>query len=236
MIQTVDIIGDLVAQLDLSIDVTQVEDLGNNTYKLHTCNTSYLNTKFSWKIDGSNKAVVKEFEHNSSVTIQVSNYTPTEQRYELPQISYYHGTLIKVNEERSKIPYQSGKKYPYVYLMERMTERLKRQPSESRDRESPIRLFFLTNFDKAKTKTDYHYEEICKPMSNVMEKFITLLEEHAQIGDLGDIDYTNYVEVGTYNPNKGNQKSLTGEYVSGVGIDTRIFILKDYKCNNYGCM
>lgn len=238
MIQTVDIIGDLVSQIDTTIDVTDVEDLGSDSYKLTMCNTSYLNTKFSWDIDPGKKATVTSFEHNVSATITVVGFVPTVKEYTLPPINYFHGTIKATfsKEERASIRQQSGKKYPFVYLLERMTETFDRRPGSIIDRESPLKMFFLTNFEKSKVTTDHHYEEIIKPMSNVLEKFILLLEENDKIEDLADLDITNYVQFGTYSENNSNRESLTGEHVSGQGLEIRIKILENFKCKNNGCL
>jgi len=238
MIQTVDIIGDLVSQIDTTIDVTNVQVLGDDTYKLTVCNTSYLNTKFSWEIEEDKTAIVTAFVFNESVTIKVVGFVPTEQIYTLPMVNYFHGTINAIfsKDERANIKWQSGKKYPFVYLLERMIEKLDKRPSSIIDRESPLKMFFLTNFDKGKAKTNHQYEEIIKPMSNVLEKFILLLEENEKIADLEDLDITNYVEFGTYIDTSGNIKNITGEAVSGQGLEGRVKILKDYNCKNNGCM
>lgn len=244
MVQTVDIIEELLQNLNTDLVVSSVMDLGNNTYKLTTCNTQYLNTLYKFTLLQGVEAKVTAFEFNKSVTIKVENYTPEAITYVLPKPRYDHGTIRAVNEERNEIPYSEGK-YPYIYLLERMREGFFRDPETRLDRNSPLKMFFLTNYKtEGNWQTDEHYAEIIEPMSNVRENFLILLEGSSLVNDetfktgvdretwFGD----NYVKFGTYREDSGNIKSLMDEDVSGVGLEINVIFNKNLKCKPNGCL
>lgn len=238
MKQTVDIVGSIIADMLVELHISNVEDLGNNKYKLTTCNTQYLNTLYVFELDG-NAVKVIEFEFNSYVIVESINYIPLQNKYLLPAPRYFFGTLIEVNSEIEEIPYQDGK-YPYIFLLERMTEDFNSDEESTMDRRSPLKMFFLTNYDEGNWQTKDHYKEIINPMTNIRNIFLSLLKKSKLVNDEetfnDDWRGTNYVRFGTYSENNGNIKSLMNEDVSGVGLEINVIFVKILNCKNNECM
>ncbi len=201
-----------------------------------TKNTQYLKRAYKWEIEVGVKAKVTEIDFNVSVTILITSgtFSATENStYVLPKPFFHHGTIRAFNEDRQEIPSNRGK-YPFVFMLERMSEDFDFDKVSSIDRTSPLRLYFLTNYDKGKAKTDEQYEEIIKPMGNVLENFITLLRKSNIVSEdtfENTASITNFVRFGTYTDNTGNENALTDEIVSGKGLDINVIFLKNFKCN-----
>ena len=126
--ETVDIVEELVEGLELSVKINSITDNGDSTYTIETCNTSYLFPCFKFDINGVTYTVIdevgKEFEFNVRFTIK-GNVIPTVEEFTLPDLKYFHGTVIATKAELDRKQFDTDK-YPMVYLLEVLRDSFKR--------------------------------------------------------------------------------------------------------------
>jgi len=77
IIETVDIIRDLVASLQLKIIVDSVTDNANGTYTIETCNTRHIQSGMSFSVS-SVDYVVTSFVRDVSFTVRVLQRLPLQ--------------------------------------------------------------------------------------------------------------------------------------------------------------
>ncbi len=166
--ETVDIIQDLIKDLKIEVDLKSVTDNLDGTYTISTNNTAYLFPSYEFTYYGVNYKVLnstgKEFKFNEEFTVE-GNIAPIEGILTLEGLKYYHGTVIATKEELA-LKELSSDKFPMAFLLEVLDDEFNNEDESSIDRESQIRLFFLSETDESNWNTNEHYEYSIKPMSN----------------------------------------------------------------------
>ena len=228
MINTVDIVKDLIQNLTFEVKIKSIVDNMNGTYTLETCNSQYLHPLQDVVIDGIDYKVVKEgFESNKTITIQGA-LIPTVPSFTLPALKFFHGTIIATNNELQRVQF-AWDKFPMAYLYEQFTDKFNASVDSVIDRDASIRLFFLLNTDEENWLTKDHYNYVITPMRNVLEGFINSLLENTNIGLLTDFTGINHAKFGVWTSN-GVDKRLFNDKLSGVELSVTLPIKKDFKC------
>ena len=219
-IETVDVIGSLVANIDTSVKINSIVDNGDGSYTIFTCNTKYLKPCIEFIVDSVTYNVVdevgKEFVPNRQFTVQGSA-TITETVIDLPAMKYFHGTVIATSVELDKKQFDT-EKFPMVYLLEIINDNFNNLPQDKIDRVSDFRLFFLTNTDEENWLTADHYTFAIKPMRNMLYQFIDDLNNNENIEEFSNFTAINHAKFGVYSTDKGHTRRILNDKTSGVEV------------------
>jgi len=231
--ETVDIVEELISQLDIVVKFKSIVDNGDSTYTIETCNTGYLFPCYEFKIDGVDYKVLneigKDFIFNERFTIK-GNIVPTTTEITLDSLKYYHGTVIATKEELSRKELSSDK-FPMAFLLEIIEDDFNNKDDSRVDRNSQLRLFFLSETDENNWTTNEHYEFSIKPMRNLLYKFIAHLNDSNLIGKIDSYKATNHAKFGVYLSSKGGHtQRIFNDKLSGVELGIDLPILKSREC------
>tara|TARA_R110001632_G_scaffold186363_1_gene306732 strand:+ start:1856 stop:2569 length:714 start_codon:yes stop_codon:yes gene_type:complete len=231
--ETVDIVEELISQLDIVVKFKSIVDNGDGTYTIETCNTGYLFPCYDFQIDGIDYTVLneegKEFVFNEQFAIK-GNIVPTVTEITLDSLKYYHGTVIATKEELARKELSSNK-FPMAFLLEVLEDDFNNVDDSRVDRNSQLRLFFLSETDEDNWTTNEHYEFSIKPMRNLVYKFIAHLNDSNLIGKINSYKATNHAKFGVYLSSKGGHtKRIFNDKLSGVELGIDLPILKSRVC------
>jgi hypothetical protein len=233
MKETVDIVEDLISQLDIVVPFDTITDNGDGTYTIESCNTGYLFPCYKFDLGGViytvQNEVGKEFVFNERFTIK-GNTIPTATELTLDALKYYHGTVIATKEELAKKELSSDK-FPMAFLLEVLEDDFNNADDSRIDRNSQLRLFFLSETDENNWNTEEHYEFSIKPMRNLLYKFISHLNGSNLIGEFNSYKAINHAKFGVFVSSKGGHtQRIFNDKLSGVELRIDLPILKSRKC------
>ena len=228
--ETVDIIEDLVAELDLVVEFSTVVDNLDGTYTITTCNTSYLFPCSKFVLDAITYTVqVAGFVFNASFVIKGS-VVPSATEVTLDPLKYFHGTVIATKAELDK-KILSSDKFPMVYLLETLSDDFDDDPESITDRNSSIRLFFLSETTKGDDwNTNQHYEFSIKPMRNMVYLFVNHLRNSNKVGEFDTYTATNHAKFGVNVSDSGHTQRIFNADLSGVELSINLPLLKALNC------
>jgi len=233
MTETVDIVGNVFDEMNLTIEVDLIVDNGDGTYRIDTCKTKHLQEGFPITIDG-NSYTIKTVVNNISITLSGSAL-PSVTEFEAYSPYYFHGTVIKVKDDM-KAPQGSENLFsrtPFVYLKEIIKDTNFRKRSGSvLNRTTDLQIFFLTQAKFKDWKTVDHYEKSIAPMRNLVDMFIKALEKNVLIGDFAKTSDTTtpHVNFGVYVDSKGHTQSIFVDQLSGIELEITLPIRKEKDC------
>jgi hypothetical protein len=219
MVQTLDIIRNLVQSVPLPVEITLVTDNLNGTYTIESCNTYYLQEKSKLVINGVSYTVVS-VANNESFTIKGS-VAPPAITFNLAAPYFFHGTIEQANTELGGIQ-SEFQKTPMVYLQrpfpESVDPRAKRGIVEI-ERTADVVLYFLTQANFEKWKTDDHDKHAIIPMRNLMNAWIAWLEKRpSKVGFLDTYETLDMIKFGVLINDKGYESALFDDDLSGVRL------------------
>ena len=226
--ETVDIVGDLVSMIDTSIVFKSITDNLDGTYTIETCDTSYAFPCLKFEHDGVEYEVLETgFLPNNQIVLK-GDSVPVGPIV-LEPMNYYHGTVIAGTTE-IECKFESMKRYPMVYLMEVIRDRFFNLEENIVDRESSFKLFFLLRTNENDWCTDEHYDRAIKPMRNMLYKFIDVLNNNENIGEIDSYSAINRAKFGVYSTDSGHTKRVFTDQTSGVELGIDLPILKGSLC------
>jgi len=237
--ETVDIIETIVDALTLTFKVDSVVDNGDDTYTIYTCNTLHLQVGYPVTINNVEYEILS-IVRGVSITVSGSALPPTAD-FTIAAPLYFHGTVIKAQEDMLTIGDSDNvfNRTPFIYLKEIISDKKYASGSVSPlDRETTLRMFFLTMSDFANWKTAEHYEMSITPMRNLIENFIDKLEKSPLIGKFEDYETTNHVNFGVYVDAKGHTGSVFVDHLSGIELNITLPFYKQNRttnCNTDSC-
>lgn len=233
--ETVDIVRDLVNEVNVDVRMVTITDNLDQTYTITTCDTSYLYPCFKFGFGGVDYEVInevgKEFVVNKKFTIKGSS-VPAGDYLELPSPKYYYGTVMATKAELDKEALNSNK-FPMVYFLTPTRDRFGAREA-SVDRESTIRLVFLTEANEMDWLNESHYSYAIKPMRNLVYRFVNYLDFNENIGEIDNFDILDHAKFGVYATDKGHTKRIFSEQSSGSELELTLPIYKGGLCID-GC-
>jgi len=230
-IETVDVVGSLVASIDTSIKINSVVDNGGS-YTVKTCNTKYLRPRSTFEHNGIIYTVIDdpgfEFDPNRCFTVTGQSII-TGNVIELPKMKYYYGTVIATSNELDKVKLDTNK-FPMVYLLEVIRDDFNNLEEDRIDRNSDFKVFFLVNTDEENWLTADHYRMAIKPMRNMVYQFIDELNNNKNIGEFSNFTAINHVKFGVYTTDKGHTRRVFNDKTSGVEVRLDLPIIASQLC------
>jgi len=225
IVETVDIVRDLVALLRPKIVIDSIVDNANGTYTIYTCNTKHVNTGLTFSVDDVLYTVQSFVKDESIIVTGESIITGPSFLLDVPK--FWHGSILETNKNLTGIAHMD-EKVPMVYLRRPYRDSFKAKDS-SIERESDVTIYFLTEDLFHKYDIDQRDIECIYPMRSLCYEFIELLRKNSQIAVIGNYDIENKEKFGVVN-SKGSEKVLFDTPLSGCELSITIPITKNYKC------
>ena len=236
--ETVDIIGNIISNMEIKIIIDNIIDNLNGTYTIETCNTAYLYPCRMIEIDGNMYMVLEgiegeynEFIFNEKFTIE-GDVIPVVNEFILPPLTYFHGTVTETSAELDRMP-DSTTYLPMVFFLEIFNEIFDNRDESPIDRESDIRLFFLSELNRPDWLTEQQYEYALKPMRNMCYRFIEEINKNGGIGKFDNYTLINHGIFGVYKRDSGHIENIFNENLSGVEMRINIPINSHLGCENF---
>lgn len=225
IIETVDIIRDLVASLQLKVIVDSVTDNANETYTIKTCNTRHIQSGMSFSVS-SVDYVVTSFVRDVSFTVSGAS-TIVATSFLLPAPKFWHGSILETNKTLTGIT-DMNEKVPMVYLRRPYRDNFNRDDSAI-ERDSDVTLYFLCEDNFQQYDIDDRDDECIYPMRSLLYSFVEMLKDNPQIGKIESFEVENKERFGVVN-SKGVEKALFDTPLSGCELSITIPIKKNYQC------
>ncbi len=225
IIETVDIIRDLVASLQLRVVIGSVTDNLNGTYTVTTKCTRHIQTGMLISISSIDYVVIAfvrdvSFTVSGSAVIAVNSFL-------LPAPKFWHGSILETNKTLTGITDMS-EKVPMVYLRRPYRDNFNRGDS-SNERDSDVTIYFLCEDNFAQYDIDDMDRECIYPMRSLLYSFVEMLKSNSQIGLIESFEVENKERFGVVN-SKGVEKTLFDTPLSGCELSITIPIKKNYQC------
>lgn len=148
----------------------------------------------------------------------------------LPSVKFYHGTPIATGTELNQIQ-RAVDKTPMIWMMENFTERFNEDDLVRVERETDLRLFFLTQANHFQWMTETSYQKTIRPMRRLMEMFVNALKQDSQFDTLKlTYNVQNYSKFGVYINEKGMPTNKFADNLSGVEMQFTLVRFKPDCC------
>ena len=228
-----EIIRRAIDNMDNRVLITELEFLPNGNIKVFSCYTAWL-MKGSTVLNGIFK-VVELVPNEYFVVEALTNVTTFNVIAELPipKPFYFHGTMRATNAELDMVK-MSSDKFPMIYCLEVFREVFNSNPDAAIERETSLRLFFLTENDFKNWITDDHYDNVINPIRAMLDGFFSVINGGMGFGKIETYTTINHVNFGTFTDNNGHLKNLFDDNLSGIELDVTIPILKNFDCSLIG--
>jgi hypothetical protein len=239
MIRVPEIFETLVTTLvDYSVKITAIVDMGDDIYRLETCDTSHLRTGVSVVL-GTETAIIRAFQLNRWIEVQLS----TEPTLPLNAVSlpftFMNGTLRDTEYEITDFEQMGVRRYPLVWLQEPTTKRYTSE-TESIDFAdvnlyvfAESRLIGENDVPGDVWYTKKHYKEVIEPLENWVDKrLIPAIDKARSIfGERENYEVRPLVLAGVEDAN-GNFEHLFNSKLSGVNVrlDDLPFMKEKCRC------
>jgi hypothetical protein len=239
MIRIPNIFSQLVTSLvDYSVRITAVVDMGDDIYRLETCDTAHLRTDIRVTI-GVETVVIRDFVLNRWIEVQLATMPTAPFTINSSPFSFMNGTLRDTEYEITDFEQMGVSRYPLVWLQEPTT---KRYTDELQSMDfADVNLYV---FDRSRLigendvpgdvwYTTKHYTNVIEPLENwVSKRLIVAIDKAVSIfGERENYEVRPLVLAGVEDAN-GNFEHLFNSKLSGVNVrlDDLPFMKEKCRC------
>jgi hypothetical protein len=231
MIDVADIVEDIVAQMDVTIQGRY--DLA--TDRTYVCSTKWIRKGMIVRDELGENYRILLFEPDLWVFAVplIPAIPPAVKRLQgrifLPDPVFMTGTKLATNREWTLRGTNLLNKLPLIWLLEVISEvGYGRESVIERDME--LRLFFLDETDPQQYYTKDHRREVVQPMEGLMEEFVNTVERLQTYKPLANWRYRTFSRFGTEAEN-GMLQNILDANLSGVSLEISISRYKEKNCN-----
>lgn len=233
-VETVHIIGDLVRNWKIMLNINSVTLDGGN-YILSVCNTYHLSGKHPNSNEGYTVVIdsigyeVLDVVLNESITLK-GGRLPVKGKFQIAPPHFYHGTVTQTNTELSLIS-DAFDKTPMIYLRRTFTETFENIESAI-DRTPDLEMYWLTQSDFNGWITDDFDKYSVWPMRNSVYAFLEMVDRNRNIiGKLDTYRIIDAIKFATFNEKTGYEKAIWPINLSGCGLKWSPDIMKGSHCD-----
>ena len=210
------------------VTLDSVTDNLNGTFTLFTCNTKWVTIGSTLTI-GLNTYIVKDLVCNESILVS-GVAMPLVFSFEIALPFVFRGTIIATSEELNNINL-SWNKFPMIYVHDIIVEKYSFDATSIVERESELNLYFLVDSDNQNWLTKDHYNYAISPMRNLLFAFIDALDTSISVGLYSNGEVFNHAKFGVYFADKGHEKKIFNDDLSGTQLKITIPFLSTLYCN-----
>lgn len=225
--ETVEIIGDLVAQLGATFLINSATLISGpgvepKVFLLTTNNTYHLRPKNEVTIN-SIVYKIQSIVIDTSITVTGASL-PSVSSFSIPAPKYYYGTVIDTTNVLTGVV-KANLITPMVYCYEPIKDRFFTGDTPI-DRESELKLFFLEQGDFETWKTDDFLNMAIKQMRSLAYRFIDeVCQDSKIVNKPEDFDLINRAKMKLKNTDKAGS-NLFNHTLSGVEMSVILSILR----------
>lgn len=229
--QTYELLLPIINAIDKSISVDSIVDNLDGTFTLFTCDTGWATTSTirNVVIDGNYYFIVGILP-DAWIKVQ-GTVLPDVTEFDLYSPFPFHGTVIAQRELLNEIKHSSDK-MPMVWLHEITREDFENNSLTAIDRKSECDLYFLVDADWQNWLTLDHDRYAIRPMRNLIDRFMAVLEDSTLIENDNGLPFTIYdhAKFGEYLESKGHTNLVFADKLSGSQLRINIPFLKESDC------
>lgn len=217
LLTPIDVISSIVSKTTAVIPVDSISAVVDGVFTIATTDTAWISLNQTIEI-GGDKYRVKNFVCDTSVEFMQVGHVDViaGNSFVLPAPTFHNGTYIMVQEEQREISIAGAS--PFVWLAEVIKENFPINNGRPKIVNAPVRMFILTEADKANWSTADHYSNVIEPMRTL--GFALLKRAILETGVYplsGDATITSHANAGAVEKN-GHPKALFNENLSGVEL------------------
>ena len=171
-----DILDELLDEMDITICVDTVTDLGDDIWRLNVCDCGStlhaVENRTLTSPSGTDYTIISVV-HDTSVTIE-SETEPATGRWSLPRPAYRHGTPMTISAEIARMQHDINR-FPLVWILEVTSEERSTQYDGLSNIEMTpdARIYFLDFADYRSGTADTLFDNPVKPMGNFADRVIS---------------------------------------------------------------
>ncbi len=230
-----DILAEVVSGIEKSISVLSVVSSGANSV-VSCCDILYAQKGFNVSIGGYTYEIVAFSHADESLTLKPtfegSHTIQPGTAFDLYPVKFYHGTPITTNVELGKVV-KAKDKTPMIWLWENFKEKI--TEDEIVERSIPVELYALTQspVKQAQMINDDLHTECVEPMRRLIELFKEQIVNRSDLFSTDEIEYEaeDFPKFGIVARNRGSEKALFMDNLSGEGFRTTLLLWFQDACN-----
>jgi len=228
-VNLVDIVRQIIDRIDLNIDVKSI--VGNRIY---VCDTMHITIGKVITDEFGNEYRVTDFSFNEWIEVEPKDGAPdpiVTSYIVAPSILYLHGSPSSTNNEYAKISNRTLAKTPFIWLL--VSYEYDLLPADSSLVASyNARLFFMDWANTPKWKNDQHNDLVIKPMENLSNAFIKVIEDDYTFKRLEAYTKRPRPRFGVEITDKGSDKTIIHENLSGIDLSVKLEMYDTTLCCN----
>jgi len=235
-----DILKAISSSLTFPVEILSVTNPSAGVYEVETSDMYHAQPGFEIIIGGNTytitdiiPAINPDCGMGSTDLIKVKGtQNITAPSFNLYHPHFFHSTPIAQGIEMSQKKNEFDK-VPMLWLYEQFTDTFEEDPESTIERKIKFRLFFLTHGSPEKWLTNDAYKNAIKPMRRLAENFIAKIKTMSWRFDVDAMSYDilNYSKFGVFLANKGMEKELWHDKVSGVELSMTLTVFRKDVCD-----
>lgn len=241
---SIDVIGNLIASLSFPVEVMTVANIGGGKHSLTVCDMYHAQPGFEVTI-GDKQYLIEEVIPSVSsecgsrvydvVKVKGDATSIIATSFDMYKPFFFYGTPLAEGIELAQEK-KADKKIPMYWLrLDDFSDHVYNNDGlERREREIKFRIYPLTQGDHEKWLTAQAISEGVKPMYRLAEILVAKIESMPERFDTDNFSYdipTIYPKFGVISINRGVEKQLWHDKLSGVELSINLTVYKRNICD-----
>lgn len=225
---SLDIINTIIQAISYRVEIKDYANNADGTHDLHVCNMYHAQVGFTVTIDGKNYKII-EILAVDKPDCKRGNWDFMKIRgdaddievlvFDLYRPVFVYGTPIQQGVENDKVG-NAYLKTPMFWVNQgTLNTKLLYDETVNKEREMDFEIFALTQSDHAMWLSKDFQKNAVKPMERMLGRFFDQIKAMPWLFDQYSLSYDvkPYQRFGVYISNKGFEKSLWNDKLSGAG-------------------
>lgn len=242
---SIDVIASLIDSLTFPVEIISIVNVGSGKHNITVCDMYHAQPGFTVNIGGKDYVITDIVPSVSSecgtrvydvlkVKGDAANITATT--FDMYPPFFFYGTPMAEGTELAQ-ENQAKKKTPMYWLrLDDFSDHVYPNDGlERRERDIKFRIYPLTQADHEKWLTAQATKEGVKPMYRLAEILIKAIEAMPQRFDTDSLEYdipAIFPKFGVISINRGVEKSLWHDKLSGVELSISLTVYKQTRCDD----
>ncbi len=222
------IVKDIFSSIDFEAEILTNTDNGDGTHTLVLSDVSYLQKGFNQTL-GADEYTILSVDPTTNTVVVGGVATITVDTFFPYLVKFFFGNIRETANEL-KDYLQSRDKTPMLYMYEEFRERFNEDPTTNIERESDLRLFFLTQADFQDWQRQDFQDNAIMPMRRLAERFIESVKNSKRVADLTTYETITKTRFGVFVSEKGINTAYWADNLSGIELRITIELNKDGSC------
>lgn len=226
----IDILESVFFSMNLVVTINGVVTTGT-THVISCEDVKYAQVGRKITIDG-NEYTITEVDHQAETITCTGDEAIVVGSFTLYEPFFFYGTPIQQGVELNAED-QARDKTPMVWLLESFTEDFTDDIDNPIERTVTPRLFFVTEADFENYTTAQAKDLYIRPMMRLRDMFIAQIKATPRVFEVIDelaFSGSDYNKFGVYITNKGAEKSMWADKLSGIECAPDLKIYKEDPC------